>query len=170
MIAQMNIAEAQVPNSYITFYTHFQGIQENGCNAGRVKWVHFEWLTAGYVYNEWTYTNSCGAATFGPFNGLGDTVTYWVKGDKWLAVRADVDTGGTNNLTVILPQAPAGDASNDNLVNSTDFVILHNSYGLSCGSSYYDPRADFNEDCVVDGIDFNYLRTTFGTEGPPALY
>ena len=63
----------------------------------------------------------------------------------------------------------AGDADNDNLVNSADFNILKNSYGKGSGDPGYDDRADFNGDNLVSAADFNLLKANFGTAGADPL-
>ena len=88
-----------------------------------------------------------------------------VKGAKWLAAAAPADlTGGDAsgfNLTL-----PAGDANNDNSVDSTDFGILigaFNSDAVSGGG--YDVGADFNCDGFVDSTDFGILIGNFNQQG-----
>ena len=53
-----------------------------------------------------------------------------------------------------------GDASNDDIVDITDFSILRTTFGTT------DAQADFNQDGVVDISDFSLLRTNFGQAGP----
>src|SRR5262249_23604401 len=43
---------------------------------------------------------------------------------------------------------------------------LRAGFGRGCGELLYDPRVDFNGDCVVDIIDFTLLRGGFGQAGP----
>jgi hypothetical protein len=59
----------------------------------------------------------------------------------------------------------AGDANNDNLVNSSDYNILRRAFGTSS-----DLRADFNNDGVVNTVDFNLLKGNFGTGGASPLH
>jgi hypothetical protein len=60
---------------------------------------------------------------------------------------------------------PAGDADNSNLVSSTDFIIVKNSFGMSVGQPNYDPRADFDNSDIVTSVDFSLLKVNFGQAG-----
>ena len=72
---------------------------------------------------------------------------------------------GTNNVD--MGTLRAGDANNDNIVNSADFSILKSSFGTGIGGSDYDARADFNGDNVVNSTDFTLLKNNFGQAGAP---
>ena len=78
---------------------------------------------------------------------------------------AAVLVGGTNNVD--MGTLRAGDANNDNIVNSADFSILRNTFGIGIGGQGYDARADFNGDSVVNSTDFNLLKSNFGQAGAP---
>ncbi|MBN1551520.1 hypothetical protein JW979_08625 [bacterium] len=58
-----------------------------------------------------------------------------------------------------------GDADNDNLVLSSDFFILRNTFNKSMGDPGYDDRADFNEDDSVTSDDFFLLRNHYNQSG-----
>jgi hypothetical protein len=58
----------------------------------------------------------------------------------------------------------AGDANDDDQVNTSDFVILKATFGKGCGD-----RADFIGNCVVDLIDFGLLKVNFGRGGAPLV-
>ncbi len=102
---------------------------------------------------------------------------YWLDRDPqaaiyWLreAVRrnpADADAhfvlaaalaGGSNASE--FGTLRAGDANNNNLVNTPDFTILKLAFGT--GS---DPRADFDNNGVVNLQDFTLLKGNFGQAG-----
>lgn len=59
-----------------------------------------------------------------------------------------------------------GDANDDNRVNSSDFIILRNTYLKQQGDPGYDGRADFNEDQRVNSSDFILLRNHYLQDGP----
>ena len=113
-------------------------------------------------------TNGAACSLTGPSNGNFPPGTYQVgvKGPKWLRVDTSVSvTSGPASASVTLP---AGDANNDNSVDSSDFWIVLNAYNTRIGSSDYDPQADLNCDGFVDSNDFNLLNGEFNTLG--ALY
>ena len=91
-----------------------------------------------------------------------------IKADKFLAANVDIDTtnSDTPNIVALLP---AGDANNDNSVDSTDFGILIGAYGSSASDpgSGYDATADFNGDGSVDSTDFGLLIGNFNLQGAP---
>ena len=71
---------------------------------------------------------------------------------------------------------PAGDANSDNLVDITDFGILHFAFGHMFPDPLFDPRVDWSGDQLIDIVDFALLRGNFGQVGnrpgktaPPAV-
>ena len=89
-----------------------------------------------------------------------------IKGDKNLAMNVDVDatSGDVSGVTAALP---AGDANNDNSVDSTDFGFLIGAFDSdsTIPGSGYDARADFNGDGFVDSTDFGLLIGNFNETG-----
>ena len=89
-----------------------------------------------------------------------------IKGDKYLAARVPLDTtgGDVSGVTALLP---AGDATNDNSVDSSDFGVLIGAFNTdsAVSGSGYDPTADFNSDGVIDSSDFALLIGNFNTVG-----
>ena len=73
-------------------------------------------------------------------------------------------SGDVKNVVAILP---AGDANNDNSVDSTDFGILIGAFNTSASvpGSGYDATADFNFDGLVDSTDFGLLIGEFNNVG-----
>lgn len=165
-------AQDEPQYAYLTFYTYFQGIDTTQqCSANRTQLVHFQFHITTLYYDYTVYTDCTGAATFGPFATLGTTIDYWAKGTKWLAVGAyDVPASGINSMTVFLDTARAGDVTNNNLVDASDFNSLKLAFGTTCGMPGYDVRCDFNQDCHVDASDFNYLKLNYGAAGMPPIY
>jgi hypothetical protein len=92
-----------------------------------------------------------------------------VKGPKFLANSGSVSLPGSGTTNAEMGLMRAGDANNDNVVNTTDFTILKSSTGRACGDPAYDDRADFNGDCVVNINDFVLLRGNFGQSGAPPI-
>ena len=92
----------------------------------------------------------------------------------------DITIKGRKNLRVLLPNVvingpillpdatlPAGDANNDNSVDSTDFGLLIGAFNTSASvpGSGYDPAEDFNFDGSVDSSDFGLLIGEFNNVG-----
>ena len=105
----------------------------------------------------------------GAFNFTGipqKKYTVHIKGDKYLATNVNVDTTG-GNVSGVTAFLPAGDANNDNSVDSSDFGVLIGAFGsdASVPGSGYDPTADFNGDGVVDSTDFGLLIGEFNNSG-----
>ena len=89
----------------------------------------------------------------------GGSYNWRLKGPKNLANAGTLTlAGGTNNVEFGVQRA--GDANNNNVVNSPDFNIVKSAFGGN------DPRADFNNDGVVNALDFNILKGNFGQSGP----
>ena len=89
-----------------------------------------------------------------------------IKTSKNLAVAlGNVKVGGPFTLPDVT--LPAGDANNDNSVDTTDFGVLVGVYGSdsAVSGSGYDPAADFNFDGVVDTTDFGLLVGEYGAQG-----
>jgi len=94
-------------------------------------------------------------------------ITVWVKGTHTLGVTKQITlVPGANTLTTSVLRE--GDASNDNIVNITDFSILAATFGKTISTSGFDGRADFNEDNTVNISDFSLLAANFGQSGASA--
>ena len=63
----------------------------------------------------------------------------------------------------------SGDGNNDNVVNTSDFVLLKNTFGKGIGQSGYDNRADFTGDTAINTSDFVALKNNFGVSGAPPI-
>ena len=93
--------------------------------------------------------------------------TIYIKGAKWLQriVNVDLSYYDSTSLNVTLP---AGDANNDNSIDSSDFGVLIGAYGSAYGDPDFDNSgylADFNCDGSVDSTDFGILIGNFNTTG-----
>jgi hypothetical protein len=62
-----------------------------------------------------------------------------------------------------------GDANNDDTVNSSDFLLLRDSYFKSAGQPGFVDGADFNEDNLVNSSDFLLMRNSYFQSGPVEL-
>jgi len=87
-----------------------------------------------------------------------------VKGPKFLASAGSVSLTGVEQTNRQMGQQQAGDANNNNIVNSVDFSLLRAAFGTS-----NDLRTDFNNDGITNSVDFNLLRGNFGTGGDPPI-
>ena len=93
--------------------------------------------------------------------------TLAFKGAKWLRkdiTGIDVTVGDANGVS---PFLAAGDANNDNSVDSTDFGVLIGAFNTESDipNSGYDITADFNCDGFVDSTDFGLLIGNFNEMG-----
>ena len=98
----------------------------------------------------------------------GDYV-WRAKGPQYLANAGTITLAGDPITNLEVGFMLTGDANNDNLVSSVDFIILKNSFGKSQGDPGYDPRADFNGDNAVNVVDFNLMKNNFGLCGAPPI-
>ena len=125
-----------------------------------------------YEFQNVTLTPSANVAV-GTFSVSVPAGTYdvWIKGRKNLAVLSPGvivgATGGTVGSVATPLILPAGDANNDNSVDSTDFGLLIGEFNLSgaIAGSGYDPAEDFNFDGSVDSTDFGLLIGEFNNMG-----
>lgn len=89
-----------------------------------------------------------------------------IKSDKSLRVlQTNVTINGAGTLADAF--LPAGDANNDNSVDSSDFGLLIGTFNSSIAipGSGYDPAEDFNYDGAVDSTDFGLLIGEYGIAG-----
>ena len=96
------------------------------------------------------------------------TYNVAIKGAKWLQIVQPIDTT-TTDATGLKALLLAGDANNDNFVDTGDFGLLVGTYGSRADrpGSGYDPTCDFNDDGVIDTTDFGLLVGNYGTQGAP---
>ncbi len=151
----------------LVVFTTLQGRIQPTPNPSFVIDAHVRVNRAGDNALIWSGDRRTEAA--GVFNLFGlppDVYRIWVKGTHTLARRsgdvAVVTNGGSFYITPVLKE---GDASDDNVINITDFSILAATFGKSSGVSGYDARADFNGDNAVNITDFSLLAANFGQVG-----
>lgn len=109
------------------------------------------------------FTVSLGSLANGAYN-------WRVKGPKYLANVGSVTLTGSGTTNAEMGFMRGGDANNDNIVNTSDFTILKNTFGKSIGQPGYDDRADFTGDQAVNASDFTVLKTNFGMAGGPPVF
>jgi hypothetical protein len=97
------------------------------------------------------------------------TYIWRAKGPKYLANGGSVVITGDPTTGVEIGLMRAGDANDNNVVNSNDFIIMRSTFGLGPGDPGYDDRADFTGDQIVNSLDFILLRNNFGTGGAPPI-
>jgi hypothetical protein len=144
-----------------------------GCGVGHSQYVTFHIRAGDYPLYRWYnfsgQSDSCGYAGVVDFTEpYGTWLTVQVETHKWLSGSIDMQFSSSNQIAHVWSYA--GDANNSNNVDIDDFQILSNAYGeWGCGPdpSTYDDRADWNEDCVNDNLDFNLMRRNFGEAGDP---
>jgi CSLREA domain-containing protein len=88
-----------------------------------------------------------------------------VKGMHTLANRWSGLELAIGDNAVDLGELLEGDADNDNDVDASDASLINLAFGTVPGDADWDPRADFNEDEVVDGVDMGLLSANFGRVG-----
>ena len=95
------------------------------------------------------------------------TYDVLIKGAKNLAVLSPGVVVSATSGVIPAVSLPAGDANNDNSVDSTDFGLLIGEFNLSgaIAGSGYDPAEDFNFDGSVDSTDFGLLIGEFNNMG-----
>jgi hypothetical protein len=97
------------------------------------------------------------------------TYSWRSRGQRFLANAGVVvlSSAPLTNLEVGLLRT--GDIDDNNVVNTTDFNAMRNTYGKTIGDPGFDPRADFNADRTVNITDFNLLKLNFGSGGAPPI-
>ncbi len=94
-------------------------------------------------------------------------LVFWVKGPKWLAKKITVNVplnssaDVTSSPNVIL----GGDADDNNIVTTDDYLVLNGSFDKSLGDPGYDDRADFDGDKQVTTDDYLMLSSNFDVSG-----
>ena len=107
-----------------------------------------------------------GSGAFSLPNVPADAYVLSVKADRWLRTNVPIDASG-GDVTTITAWLSAGDADNDNSVDSSDFGILIGAMDTEADvpDSGYDVHADFNNDGFVDSNDFGLLIGNFNVTG-----
>jgi hypothetical protein len=128
-------------------------------------------LQSGGPANEYTglTTDASGYFTV-PVGTLAPGAYDWrVKDPKYLANGGGLVLSGAGVSNVEMGLMKAGDANDNNLVDSPDFAIMKNTFGKGLGEPGYDDRADFDGTQVVGSSDFALMRANFGIGGAPPV-
>ena len=114
-----------------------------------------------------TATTGAATGTFTLSNIPAATYTVSVKGAKWLQKNVSVTVANAPAVSALTAVLPAGDANNDNSVDSSDFGVLIGAFNTdaSVPGSGYDATADFNCDGLVDSSDFGLLIGNYNQQG-----
>jgi len=89
-----------------------------------------------------------------------------IKGQHTLSNVWTAYTLADGANTVDFGELKEGDANNDDMVNSSDFLLLRASYFKREGDAGFVDGADFNEDGIVNSSDFILLRNSYFQRGP----
>ena len=111
-------------------------------------------------------TNGSGKGAYTVTGVPAGTYSVAIKGVKNLRVLIPnvVISGASGTVPTI--ELPAGDANNDNSVDSTDFGLLIGEFNTAAiAGNGYDPAEDFNFDGSVDSTDFGLLIGEFNNVG-----
>jgi hypothetical protein len=152
------------PTGRITGHLTWQGIaQPDSRNNGITATLSL--CVSGLTQNYSVATDSTG--TFTVTTGLPNGTYNWsLKGQLNLSNAGSLTiAGGAANVEMGLMRA--GDCDNNNIINTSDFNILKNTFGRSPGQVGYDARGDLNRDNVVNSVDFNLQKINFGIPGTP---
>jgi hypothetical protein len=89
-----------------------------------------------------------------------DGVNGGNTGPGFLANCGSIVLAGAPQTNIEMGQMKGGDATNDNVINTTDFNILKLDFGQGGVR-----RADFDNNLVVNSTDFNLQKGNFGQAG-----
>lgn len=110
----------------------------------------------------------------GAFNGIslaglnpGSNYTAYIKGPAQIVEAITFAMSPTE--TILYGNEPiqltSGDLNEDNVINSSDYTIAKNLYGIRSTAANWNPRADFNLDGVINNIDLSYVLKNMGKTG-----
>jgi hypothetical protein len=125
------------------------------------------WLQAGGPYYDYPAQNTDSSGLFTvTLSGVPGGLYNWrVKSPKFLSNRGAISISGAAQNYAECGLMRAGDANNDNVANSADFIIMKDTFAKALGDPGYDARADFSNDNVVNTNDFSLLKSNFGQSG-----
>lgn len=162
MATFQNIAIAPVGNTLVSGTLAFEGISSTAGN--QMVTFTFRSTTGAAPFTRTTQVPASGVFTL--TNIRPDKYDVLVKGTKYLAQLVSVDNSSAPATGIAVNQR-AGDANNDNSVDSTDFGLLIGAFNTSAAvpNSGYDATVDFNSDGAVDSTDFGLLIGEFNNMG-----
>ncbi len=156
----------------LTVNVALEGVPDMAAVASRLELVRFEFRAPGGASPQFVRNVLPVPVGAGKASGVcaipdlpAGTFDLAVKAPRNLqvVVRNVMILGGAGpNITL-----PAGDANNDNSVDSSDFTALIGAFNsdASVPGSGYDKTADFNYDGAVDSSDFTLLIGEFNNVG-----
>ena len=157
----------------LTAKVSLEGVNDLAAIAPRLDPIRFEFRTPGSAAPQFVRSVTPVPAGSGSAQGI-CTVSDLPAGTYDIAIKSPKNlqavVRNVNLLTT--PALPdqillAGDANNDNSVDSTDFGVLIGAFNTDSAipGSGYDPGADFNYDGLVDSSDFGLLIGEFNNAG-----
>jgi hypothetical protein len=165
---------ADPPGAVLVAHVTWQGIaQPNSRNTTETLTLTLRLESGGPLTRYGNVATDAGGFITVPVDSLvAGTYNYQAKGFRNLAQGGQVTLAGDPVTNLEMGLMKAGDASNDNVVNGTDFTIL--KAGMGWGRCYdfgcpFDPRADFNNSDNIDATDFTLLKNNFGLGGAPPI-
>ena len=119
-------------------------------------------LDSGYMAGAWN-----GVGIISSLAAANDaTLGYGQASTVFPALPATLDGQSINTGTPMIARwTVQGDSNLDNVVNTTDFMMLAQNFSAS-GSDF--SRGDFNYDGLTNALDFNALATRFGATASAA--
>lgn len=131
------------------------------------------------VNPKYTLTYTVDILSDGSFSGLslagfnpGSTYTAYLKGPAQIDAASTFTMSPTEtNLNSNQPLTlSTGDLNEDNTINTADYTIAKNLYGLGKSSPNWNERADFNQDGVINNLDLGYIIKNFGKTGASSIW
>jgi hypothetical protein len=85
----------------------------------------------------------------------------YLDGEKQSVAVTAGNVSALNSVTLL-----GGDTNDDCAINILDLSLVGGHFGLSCGDTNWDERADINVDCNVDILDLSLLGGNFDKSCP----
>ena len=111
-----------------------------------------------------TQTDAAGAYSLDVLGGSYDVTVakeLYLNAEKQNVAVPAATTAILNPVTLL-----GGDTNNDCDVNILDLSFVGGRFGLSCGDTNWDDRADINIDCTINILDLSLLGGNFGNSCP----
>lgn len=106
-----------------------------------------------------------GKMAFKPMEAPG-TYDVAIKGAKHLRkVVKNVQIKDDDVVTIGNVTLLTGDANNDNVISTDDYLILNSSFDTAEGDAGYDARADFDDNDTIGTDDYLFLNSNFDLSG-----
>lgn len=156
-------------------------ISIEGRPTGKQAAKVFIGLASGTATNKpsYTLTYTIDFPDSGEFKGMslagltpGSTYTAYVKGPSQIDsastfVMGPTETNLNNDQALLLL---SGDLNEDNTINSLDYDIAKNLYGVTPTWSTWNERADINADQIINNIDISLIIKNMGKTGASSTW